>query len=123
LAVQHWRENIAPQPTTARTEAATGLLCKPWLTGPVDCSTQREDMVSITWLDVQQVANLLGVDPKTITRWSRSDPTMPVLRRGRVVRFRADLLDSWLESQLPRAARAKVKRTESTPTSQPTVTV
>jgi excisionase family DNA binding protein len=70
------------------------------------------------WLSVQQVADLIGVDAKTVARWSRSDVSMPVLRRGRVVRFRADLLNNWLEAQLPRAARARAQRTQSAPDSQ-----
>jgi len=71
--------------------------------------------VATEWLTVAQVAEMLSVDEKTVTRWSRSDASMPVLRRGRVVRFRRDLLNAWLEGQLPRAAR---KRTGSAPSSQ-----
>jgi predicted site-specific integrase-resolvase len=70
------------------------------------------------YLNIQQVADLISVDPKTISRWSRSDPTMPVIRRGKIVRFRADLLQDWLDQQLPRAARARAQRTRSTQDSQ-----
>jgi hypothetical protein len=34
-----------------------------------------------------QVAELLQVDEKTVLLWSLQDASMPVLRRGRVVRF------------------------------------
>lgn len=69
-------------------------------------------MSTASYLTVREVAALLAVDEKTVTRWSRSDPTMPVLRRGRVVRFPQDALRRWLDGQLPRAAR---KHTASTP--------
>ena len=60
---------------------------------------------SASYLTVFQVADLLQVDPKTITRWSRQDPSMPVLRRGRVLRFPRVPLLAWLERQQPRASR------------------
>ena len=63
------------------------------------------------WLTVRDVAQLLAVDEKTVTRWARRDASMPCLRRGRVVRFRRDLLEAWLLRQLPRASR---KHTGST---------
>jgi len=58
---------------------------------------------------------MLAVDEKTVTRWSRADPTMPVIKRGRVVRFPKVALEAWLTAQLPRASR---KHTASTPASQ-----
>jgi excisionase family DNA binding protein len=57
------------------------------------------------YLDTQQVAEMLGVDQRTVERWASSDPTMPVLRRGRVVRYPRARLEAWLDAQLPRAAR------------------
>jgi excisionase family DNA binding protein len=52
-----------------------------------------------------QVADLLQVDEKTVLRWSLQDASMPVLRRGRVVRFPRERLLAWLERQEPRSAR------------------
>jgi excisionase family DNA binding protein len=52
-----------------------------------------------------QVAELLQVDEKTVLRWSLQDASMPVLRRGRVVRFPRERLLTWLERQEPRGAR------------------
>jgi excisionase family DNA binding protein len=57
------------------------------------------------YLTPQQVADLLQIDEKTVSRWSLQDPTMPVLRRGRVVRFQRERLLAWLERQEPRSAR------------------
>jgi excisionase family DNA binding protein len=57
------------------------------------------------YLTARQVAAIVQVDEKTISRWSLEDPSMPVLRRGRVVRFPRERLLAWLERQEPRAAR------------------
>ena len=61
------------------------------------------------YLTARQVADLLQVDEKTVQRWSLQDASMPVLRRGRVVRFPRDRLFVWLERQEPRAARRQHK--------------
>jgi excisionase family DNA binding protein len=66
-----------------------------------------ESAAAPVYLDTQQVADMLGVDAKTVTRWSRSDPSMPVLRRGRVIRFPRHRLEAWLDAQLPRASRTR----------------
>jgi excisionase family DNA binding protein len=57
------------------------------------------------YLTVAEVAELLQVDEKTVSRWSLEDPSMPVLRRGRVVRFHRERLILWLERQEPRGSR------------------
>jgi len=57
------------------------------------------------YLTAEQVADMLQVDAKTVSRWSLEDPSMPVLRRGRVVRFPRERLLAWLERQEPRSAR------------------
>jgi excisionase family DNA binding protein len=57
------------------------------------------------YLTALQVADLLQVDEKTVLRWSLQDASMPVLRRGRVVRFPRERLLVWLERQELRAAR------------------
>ena len=61
------------------------------------------------YLTAPQVADLLQVDEKTVLRWSLQDASMPVLRRGRVVRFPRERLLVWLERQEPRAARRQPK--------------
>src|SRR5437762_1987168 len=57
------------------------------------------------YLTPAQVAELLQVSEKTVSRWALTDPTMPVLRRGRVVRFERERLLAWLARQEPRSAR------------------
>jgi excisionase family DNA binding protein len=56
------------------------------------------------YLTAAQVAEVVQVDQKTILRWSLEDASMPVLRRGRVVRFPRERLLTWLERQEPRAS-------------------
>ncbi len=57
-----------------------------------------------------EVAELLQVDEKTVSRWSLEDASMPVLRRGRVVRFHRERLMLWLERQEPRGSRQMAQR-------------
>ena len=57
------------------------------------------------YLTAAQVAEIVQVDEKTILRWSLEDASMPVLRRGRVVRFPRERLLAWLERQEPRSRR------------------
>ena len=69
----------------------------------------------MSYMTVREVAEMLHVDEKTVSRWSRSDPSMPVLRRGKIVRFPREALMRWLDAQVPRAAR---KHTNSAPQGQ-----
>jgi excisionase family DNA binding protein len=57
------------------------------------------------YLSAEQLAELIQVSAKTITRWSLEDPTMPVFRRGRVVRFPTEAVLAWLRRQESRLAR------------------
>jgi excisionase family DNA binding protein len=57
------------------------------------------------YLTAAQVAELLQVSEKTVTRWSLEDSSMPVLRRGRVVRFERAPLLAWLSRQSRSARR------------------
>lgn len=65
------------------------------------------------YLTARQVADLLQVDEKTVQRWSLQDASMPVLRRGRVVRFPRERLLVWLERQEPRVARRQHKQPDA----------
>ena len=67
------------------------------------------------YLTALQVAELLQVDEKTVLRWSLQDASMPVLRRGRVVRFPRERLLVWLERQEPRAARRSAQAQHKSP--------
>ncbi len=67
------------------------------------------------YLTALQVADLLQVDEKTVLRWSLQDASMPVLRRGRVVRFPRERLLAWLERQEPRGARRSARSAQAPP--------
>ena len=74
--------------------------------GPVPEPVERaREPTEPNYLTALQVAELLQVDEKTVLRWSLQDASMPVLRRGRVVRFPRERLLAWLERQEPRSAR------------------
>lgn len=65
----------------------------------------RGSVTTPAYLTPEDVAQLLQVSVKTVSRWTLEDPTMPVLKRGRVVRFERDRLMAWLARQEPRAAK------------------
>ena len=65
---------------------------------------------TLTYLSPTQLADLIGVNRSTISRWAATDPTMPVIRIHGVVRFRLDQLEAWLAARTqgqgaPRAQR------------------
>jgi excisionase family DNA binding protein len=62
------------------------------------------------YLNVNEVSHLLGVSAKTVIRWSLESRLMPVLRRGRVVRFPRQRLLAWLEAQEPAQGQHKAAR-------------
>lgn len=80
---------------------------------PVPASDQTAELRYLTAL---QVADLLQIDEKTVLRWSLQDPSLPVLRRGRVVRFPRERLFAWLQRQEPRTARRSARYQSSPPT-------
>ena len=57
---------------------------------------------------------VLQIDEKTILRWSLEDSTMPVLRRGRVVRFPRARLFVWLQRQERRVTQESRKSLATT---------
>jgi excisionase family DNA binding protein len=62
------------------------------------------------YLTVDEVAALLRVSTKTISRWARSDVTMPALRiGGGTVRFHRQRLEAWLRTREQGTGRARLK--------------
>lgn len=51
------------------------------------------------YLTVDQVANMLQVSTKSVSRWVSHDPSMPALRIGRTLRFERARLLAWLRSK------------------------
>jgi len=67
------------------------------------------------YLTPAQVAELLQVSPRTISRWALQDASMPCIRLpGRVVRFEEGALLRWLERK--RQGRS-VRKLDSSPSS------
>jgi excisionase family DNA binding protein len=59
-------------------------------------TSQLSDLVpSSPWLRPQQAACYLGISLGTLRNWT-SARYVPFSKRGRVVRYRRDLLDRWL---------------------------
>jgi len=72
------------------------------MTTPVDQIKAKPTLP--VFLTPAQVAEMLQVSEKTVSRWSLEDASMPVLRRGRVVRFERDPLLRWLARKRPCSA-------------------
>jgi len=70
----------------------------------VSATDIQQELGAPLYLTAAQVAAIMQVDEKTMSRWSLEGPSMPVLRRGRVVRFPRARLLAWLERQEPRSA-------------------
>ena len=91
--------------TTAETQLTHSGGNPPTVTADVQPASRDAAATDPLYLTAEQVADMLQVDPKTVSRWSLEDASMPVLRRGRVVRFPRERLLAWLERQEPRSAR------------------
>jgi excisionase family DNA binding protein len=61
-----------------------------------ELAPEQASSLEPVYLTALQVAELHQVDEKTVLRWSLQDASMPVLRRGRVVRFPRERLLAWL---------------------------
>ena len=58
--------------------------------------------VNQTYLTAAEVADLLRVSTKTVSRWSLEDSSMPATRIGRTVRFEREALLAWVRRHQPR---------------------
>ena len=88
------REQLPPTPTISPSPGTSR-----YTSSQPDCPT-----VDAVYLTAAQVAKIVQVDEKTVLRWSLEDASMPVLRRGRVIRFHRERLLAWLQRQEPRAS-------------------
>jgi excisionase family DNA binding protein len=68
-------------------------------------SNQATAIDGQAFLTPAQAAELLQVSPKSIYRWATSDHTMPVFRKGAILRFPRERLLEWVTRQMPRGAR------------------
>jgi len=60
------------------------------------------------YLTPDQVAAMLQVSPKSVYRWAKADPTLPVLKLGGTVRFHRDRLLRWLRDR--EQGRPRIRR-------------
>ncbi len=70
----------------------------------------RASALGPVYFTVEDVAEMLRVSTKTVTRWAAADPTLPVLRIGNVTRFPAARLDRWLRNRESGPGRARRSR-------------
>jgi excisionase family DNA binding protein len=56
----------------------------------------------VAYFTAADVADLLQVSTKTVSRWALEDSTMPATKIGRVVRFERAALIRWLQRHQPR---------------------
>jgi len=71
------------------------------------------EVTPLLYITIEEAAELVSVDPKTLGRWSREDPTFPVLRRGRVVRVHRERYLAWLERQTRQRGAPKAQQAAS----------
>lgn len=53
-----------------------------------------------TFMTVNDVAERLRVDPKTVRRWRETNQLPAALEVGGVIRWRAEDIDTWIEGCL-----------------------
>ena len=51
------------------------------------------------YLTPKEVADMLRVSSKSVYRWAKDDPSMPMLRLGGTVRFPRERLERWLRDR------------------------
>ena len=50
------------------------------------------------WINIEEVAEYIGVSPVTVRYWPRSGKNLPGKRVGRQWRFRIKDIDEWIKS-------------------------
>ena len=67
----------------------------------------------LAYFTAADVADLLQVSTKTVSRWALEDSTMPATKIGRVVRFERAALMRWLQRHQPRRSAQSQRNTGS----------
>ena len=67
------------------------------MTAPAQESISSKQVA--VYLTPKEVADLLRVSEKSIYRWAKDDPSMPMLRLGGTVRFPRERLERWLRDR------------------------
>lgn len=86
------------------TEAEPSELFWDWYistqTGAVTCKTIGDHQVETKLLSREEAAKFLGVKPNTLACWASTKRyQLPMIKVGRVVRYRLADLERWLESR------------------------
>jgi excisionase family DNA binding protein len=68
------------------------------------------DLGQPRYLNATEVAEYLQVNRSTVHRMAASDPSMPALRLGKVLRFHSVALQVWLDSHTQRSRRSPTAR-------------
>jgi excisionase family DNA binding protein len=72
-------------------------------------SAARESVAVSAYLTADDAAKILRLSPKTIAALARTDPTMPVTRIGRMVRFEEAAFYRWVASKTSRTRALTLK--------------
>ena len=63
------------------------------------CEPIKSATTLAAYLTPKDVAQLLQISEKTVSRWHSEDASMPRIKRGKVVRFPREALMAWLARQ------------------------
>ena len=101
---------LAPRSSWRNTSAVSSLdtSLPPSWSGGCRFSSYHSHEDAPAYLTAAQVADLLQVHPATVYRMAASDPSMPVLKLGGVVRFPRERLMVWLRDR--EQGRPRMKR-------------
>jgi len=62
------------------------------------------------YLTAAQIAELLQVSEKSVYRWAAGDPTFPMLKIRRTVRFRRERVIRWLREREQAFGRPRMRK-------------
>ena len=68
----------------------------------------RSTSTESRWLSVEEIARYLGVVQETVYRWTRGKG-LPAHRVGKLWKFKADEVDSWIKSGKANESPGKVR--------------
>ena len=86
------------------------------MNGAAEARLAESDSANTTpaYLTAAQLADLVQVDTATVYRWAQTEPTLPTLRIGGVVRFNREKVLAWLEAHESGWAKPRRKALTST---------
>src|SRR5215467_11052732 len=90
---------VAPRDSSRRMRRldTSGWAAASAMTAPAQESISSKQVAA--YLTPKEVADMLRVSEKSIYRWAKDDPSMPMLRLGGTVRFPRERLERWLRDR------------------------